>query len=232
VFDFFRKAQLWEAMGTEWYSELKGTAPFNLALIQDAAIYSLIEASRMSNIAEIGGGNSRILPRIAQTNNCYNINKFEGFADGPRLEVVMPSVKNVKAYDGEFSQLLDENFFDILFSVSVIEHVADDGLSAFFADCIRLLRPGGIMVHAIGVYIPDVPSPSVANRFNLYRHALTDNRLIEPLGPVYNGPMQFSCSMATNPDNVMYEWGRISSSMDKYRRSAQSVSLIWGARKI
>lgn len=232
MFDFVRKSQLWEALDADWYEALKGVAPFHLKTIQDVAVYNILKGVELSKIAEICGGNSRILPMISEVNDCYNIEKYEGADGGSKNKINISNVININTFVGEFSPLLDNLGLDILFSVSVVEHIAEDKLPSFFEDSVRLLRPGGIMIHAINIYVADTPSPYWLNRFALYKKALLETSSIEPIGPVYEGPLKFTCDLASNPDDVMHSWRRISPSMDQLRQSAQSVSLIWGARKI
>jgi SAM-dependent methyltransferase len=45
---------------------------------------------------------------------------------------------------------LAEGSFDIVYSVSVLEHLSD--VSAAFAECYRLLKPGGLMIHTWNPY--------------------------------------------------------------------------------
>lgn len=232
MFDFVRKRQLWDALDADWYEAIKGTVPFHLKTVQDVAVYNFLNGVELSKIAEIGGGNSRILPMICEVNECFNIEKFEGADSDPKKERKTPNVKNIKAFVGEFSPLLDNLALDILFSISVVKHISEDKLSAFFEDCVRLLRPGGIMIHAIDVYLADTPSPYWLKRFDLYKQALLENSSIEPIGPIYNGSLKFGCDFASDPDDVMHSWRRISPSMDQLRQAAQCVSLIWGARKL
>ncbi|NKB82225.1 MAG: hypothetical protein GKS05_10140 [Nitrospirales bacterium] len=132
MFDFIRKSQLWEGIDSDWYKELKGGTPFHLKTIQDVAMYQIIKDIKFSKIAEIGGGNSRILPLISAKNECCNVDKFEGMDGGPKYEITIPKVQNLKTFLGEYSDLLKENSFDLLFSVSVVEHVPVNKLDDFF----------------------------------------------------------------------------------------------------
>ncbi len=231
MIDFIKKSELWTALDAGLLEQIQGKFSFHLKTIQDLWLYSVIRAEQGQKIAEIGGGESRILPRLALNNDCYNIEKFEGANHGPQSESHIAGIKNIKTFVGEFSPELEENSFDILFSVSVVEHVLDDKFADFFNDCIRILKPGCYMVHAIDMYIADDPILFWCNRYEMYKNAVTDNPLVEPLGPIRQGPLAFSCDIATNPDNIMYGWKTLSPNLDQLRQDAQSVSLKLGARK-
>jgi FkbM family methyltransferase len=232
MFDFIKKSELWNALDAGLLKEIQGKLSFQLKTIQDLWVYSVIKDEQGKSIAEIGGGESRILPRLALNNDCYNIEKFEGEYNGPNAEICIHGVKNIKTFVGEFSSELEENSFDILFSVSVVEHVTDDKFADFFNDCIRILKPGGYMVHAIDMYIPDEPSMFLRNRYEMYKNAVLNTSLVEPLGSIREDTLAFSCDMASNPDNIMYGWKKLAPALDQLRQGAQSVSLKLGVRKV
>ncbi len=228
MFDFIRKPFLWGAWDHGIDKEIGKTTAFHLKSIQDLAVYSHLRGTKGKAIAEIGGGESRILAKLASENRCYNVEKFEGTHGGPANETRIDGVENIKVYLGEFSDNLPANSFDILFSVSVVEHV--EKLDPFFNDGLRVLKPGGIWLHAVDLYVEDEPSEYHRSRFEAYRGWL-DSPAMTPLGPIFGGPMKFTCDMATNPDNVMYSWGRIAPQLNPLRQRAQSVSLLVGGRK-
>ncbi|MBU0568822.1 class I SAM-dependent methyltransferase [bacterium] len=142
--------------------------------IQDAWIISIMEersqGSSGCKIAEIGGGDSRILLRLKNYNECWNIDKFEGLGQGPKKDPQMPGVRSMYSYMGDFDESVPSNYFDVVFSISVVEHVLNEKVEPFFADCCRILKPGGMMAHAIDVYIFDVPGN--LERLDLYRSAV------------------------------------------------------------
>ncbi|SFU20215.1 methyltransferase domain-containing protein [Mesorhizobium sp. YR577] len=230
MFDLIRKTFLWSAWDRGIDRHLSEKGRFQLKNIQDLAVYDFIKGSQGKLIAEIGGGASRILPKLAPDNTCFNVEKFQGADGGPADEIKVPGVQNVQVFLGEFSSRLQDDFFDVVFSVSVVEHVETPNLATFLNDGLRILKPGGLWIHAIDLYLSDEPSPYWVERFEAYRAWMKDTRLT-PVGDVYGGPFRFTCDLATNPDNVMYNWGKQAPSLIPLRKVAQNVSVFMVATK-
>lgn len=230
MFDFIRKPFLWGAWEKGLDRQIGKTGQFHLKSIQDLAVYAHLKDIRGAVIAEIGGGDSRLLTKLAAHNKCVNVEKFEGADGGPKKEIVIDRVRNIRAFLGEQSPLLEENYFDVVFSVSVVEHVPAAALTAFFEDGLRILKPGGLWLHAIDMYLEDEPAAPTVARYNAYRNWLSDPRLA-PVGPINDQPPRFTCDLATNPDDVMFSWGKIAPSLIDLRQRAQSVSLLVAGRK-
>ena len=231
MLDFIRKKDYWDAMNRDLLSEIPGKLSFQLKTVQDLWVYSVLRNETDKKIAEIGGGDSRILRRLSKTNTCFNIDKFEGADQGPENEIEIPNVENIKCFVGNSTDLIKDASFDILFSVSVVEHVADQDFPAFFKDCIRILKPGGYMVHAIDMYISDEPTPFWKNRYDMYRNSVENSTDVIPVGEVRSSGLKFSPSFASNTDEIMYKWKNISPSLDSLRQEAQNVSVKMIARK-
>lgn len=229
MFDFVRKETLWNAWDEGWHKEIGG-GQYHLKTAQDLAVYKFLRSLSGQKIAEIGGGNSRLLKRLSLRNECSNVEKFEGVDGGPESEIIIDRVTNIKAFLGEFSPEIKGDHFDVVFSVSVIEHVPNEEISSFFEDGLRMLKSGGLWLHAIDVYISDEPATQHIARFEAYRNWIKDSRIV-PAGAVYTGPLKFSTSMASNPDQTMYNWGKITPSLAKMRQTSQSVSLLIAGRK-
>jgi len=58
----------------------------------------------------------------------------------------------VRGYLGGFSKDLPEAAFDLVFSISVVEHVPPGNKEAFYRDMFRILKPGGWMAHSIDMF--------------------------------------------------------------------------------
>jgi SAM-dependent methyltransferase len=230
MFDFVRKSDYWNSINSGQSQEIDPHGAFHLKTIQDLAVWSQLRELKGKVVAEIGGGNSRILKAMAGENTCYNIEKFEGADGGPAKEVIIPNVTNIHTFVGERSGKIPQNHFDVLFSVSVVEHVPDDALDAFLNESVDCLKEGGLLLHAIDLYIEDDPSVYTKFRYDCYAKFLDHPRL-EPVGNVVRDAPKFSCSMATNPDNIMHGWAKVAPALDGLRQVAQSVSLIVALRK-
>lgn len=231
MFDFIRKDVLWHALDQGYEKELDQKIGLQLKHAQDLAIYSHLRDKRNLTIAEIGGGDSRILRRLATHNTCYNIDKFGG-ADGGPVEVIeIPKVQNVNALIGEFDLAIPVNSVDVTFSVSVVEHIELPRLDLFHRDMLRMLKPGGMFLHAIDLYISDEPSQFWKDRYEAYFQWVNDDPEVTPLKPGKKPPLAFSCSMASNPDHVLHSWGKLAPALTDLRKRAQNVSLLVGGRK-
>ncbi len=231
MFDFIRKEDIWRACDHGLLSQLNQKISYQLKTAQDLAVLSHLHAGLHHIIGEVGGGDSRILTALSKSNRCFNIEKFEGKHLGPAKRADIENVTVIDAYVGTFDKKLEDAFFDTLFSISVVEHVETQDLDNFFNDSIRILKPGGIFVHAIDMYLEDQPSRHQVERFDIYRSWVSGNTQASPLGPVLNGPPRFSTNMATNPDNILYGWNTLAPMLAALRMKAQSVSLIVGGVK-
>lgn len=230
MFDLIRKPFLWNAWDRNLEREIGKTGRFHLKSIQDLAVYDILRGSKGMAIAEAGGGDSRLLARLARENACFNIEKFQGADGGPPKEIKIENVTNILVFLGEHAPQIKNDFFDVVFSVSVVEHVPTPGLKDFLEDGLRVLKPGGLWLHAIDIYIEDEPSDYWRERYDAYRSWM-NHPALAPVGEVSDAPLRFTCDVATNPDEVMYNWGRIAPNLIGLRQRAQSASLLVAARK-
>ncbi len=232
MFDFVRKDALFAALDRGLPKKLKTGAPFNMKTTQDCIIYGFLEDARNMDIAEIGGGKSRLLKAIAANNRCVNIEPFEGNDGGPARAVNIAGVRNIRALLGENSDDIEDERFDVVFSISVVEHLALHKLEAFFDEGLRILRPGGLWLHAVDSYLGDAPNPTVDQRVSVYRQWAASPGRTEPVGEIFDGPAVFSADMASNPDDTMHSWGIIAPTLTELRKKAQGVTAIVASRKI
>lgn len=230
MLDFIRKTTLWDAWNTKLDQEIGARGTFHLKSIQDIAIYKQLKDRENQSIAEIGGGNSRILSALSKRNKCANIEKFEGQGNGPTHEINIDGVENIIAFLGQRSGVIPKSAFDVLFSISVVEHVPTEALGSFLEEGLECLKPGGLWLHAIDIYIEEQPSLWIRERLAEYQKWFDHPDLV-PLGPIYSGPLKFSTDMATNPDDEMYRWGQYAPSLIELRKIAQSVSILLAGTK-
>jgi hypothetical protein len=113
--------------------------------------------------------------------------------------------------------------------------VPKDKLSDFFNDCHRILKPSGLMIHLIDVYLEDSEKQNerAVRRVIAYGSFLNMN-LFSPLRQpeiITGKDVKFSTSFATNPDNIMEAWNRRVPQLRNKRERAQSCTLLMVGRK-
>lgn len=133
-----------------------------------------------SRILDVGGGISRILAHLAKTYECWNIDKLEGVGNGPRA-LKDPPYRLVRDYMGNFNQELPDNYFDLVFSISALEHVPQQEESLFkniVSDINRVLKPGGLSLHLFDIVLKQ--NSFWTNKFTdyIFRNVDTINKSI------------------------------------------------------
>jgi SAM-dependent methyltransferase len=115
---------------------------------------------------EIGGGYSRILPFFKDEIEGWNLDKFEGVGNGPKQIPKDHEYILVTENLGVFDDRLPDEYFDLVFSISVLEHInePDDILQNIMRDIDRILKPGGYSVHCIDCRFPPASNPSIDAR--------------------------------------------------------------------
>ncbi len=58
----------------------------------------------------------------------------------------------VRGFFGGYAKELADNSFDLVFSISVIEHVPAEAKQDFYKDMFRVLKPGGAIAHSIDIF--------------------------------------------------------------------------------
>lgn len=228
MFNVIKKTEYWQALDTKnVYNALKGgqRALDGLKHIQDFWMMNQLIRSTGQKICEVGGANSRILPVLQARNECWNLDEFKGAGNGPTLLDKIEGVKNIFANLGDFSSDLPENHFDIIFSISVIEHIPLADMCKFWEDQYRVMKRGGKALHVIDIYIGDNPNINLERKIDLY--------IAEPIKfgfcfideILLKRPVVFNCDMASNSDWGMWRWNKISPLLAENRATNQSVSL-------
>ena len=227
MFDIINKRELFEW----WDKGYADKAKWDLKAIQDAWAWSILKDSKGLRIAEVGGGKPRVLAKLAEHNTCINIDKLEGVGQGPKAETAIEGITTIKAYLGDFDPRLEDISFDVIFSLSVLEHVADDDFNRCFADMARILKPGGRMLHAIDVYLDLDKNDRERHRFELYLNAAkaanTNLQWLEP--PVVDANALFKTTYAHNSAQQLANWNRLAPSIRDVRERTMNCSIktIW-----
>ena len=151
---------------------------------------------------EVGAGGSTYFDEaIGQTWESWMIDK-PGFYSKEQYELWLKNRKNTKSVEGFMGEFLEElkpEFFNLVYSVSVLEHAPLGDLDLIYADMYRVLKPGGFMVHSIdtsdleagnchyesikkaGFALPDAPDLTISVR----RSDNGSATLLEPLAVVF-----------------------------------------------
>lgn len=190
-------------------------------------------------ILELGGGHSRILRVLARRNECWNVDKFEGLGGGPnRIGRQRGKIRIVRDYMGAFNPALPNGYFDCIVSASAVEHIPDQHFADVIRDCHRVLKPGGVMFHAVDLYLLDDPSayPHGARqqaRLELYASVpeIVNGGFewLEP--PALAKPAKAHASFAANSCDELHFWNAVAPSLKGLRENALSCSLRMGQRK-
>ena len=234
MFRFVTKKELWtiEDSGIEAHLYPGGPPDFSLKAIQDKLAYKYLRHFKGKIIAEAGGGNSRLLPTLARQNSCYNIDPFEGAGQGPKVNSLPPEIVSVKSYLGRTDAIINDGAFDVLFSISVVEHVPDDELESFFADSRRILKADhGFALHMIDISTAEEPLPGFVKRYQLIKDEFFQHFLPLP-GEImgrdgdWAKALRFRPHYASNPDNVMRTWSMLVPESKEVYETHQCCTLI------
>lgn len=233
MFRFVTKKEYWDIEDSGIMKEIPGNACWHLKDIQDAVAYDNLRDCQYKYIAEVGGGGSRILPVLAKKNYCFNIDKFEGHNNGPvGIPTSMQDIKVIDCYLGSTKDCIEDTFFDVVFSISVVEHIFEADLPGFFADNARIMKSGALSLHLIDIPCGD----SEPTEWNLKINSIIKAEFFKhftPLSTEIIAPedFHFSCAYATNPDNVMNQWNKLDPSARKLFETSQICTLFIAGTK-
>lgn len=135
----------------ELFKQTLAPSVWPLKRFQDLLVFAFIKqmVPGGSRLLDVGGGNSRIIRHLKDSYECWNVDKLEGCGKGP-TELKADGFRLVKDYMGNFNPELPDDYFDLVFSVSALEHVPDKGpqlLADILKDLNRVLKPGGYSLH-------------------------------------------------------------------------------------
>ena len=122
----------------------------DLKVYQDYLVYCFIKRNvpAGARILDVGGGDSRVLKFLSAEYECWNVDKCEGLGNGP-VRFTSPHYRIVYEYLGAFSPELPEGYFDLVFSISALEHTPEVQATRenILADIHRVLKGGRPSFH-------------------------------------------------------------------------------------
>ena len=125
----------------------------DLKVYQDLLVYSFIINNLEPNarILEIGGGESRVIANLKDHYECWNLDRLRGVGFGPTRLSDTEGFRFVQDDIGNFSTELPDEYFDLVYSISTVEHFSQDEkvCNQILADIQRVLRPGGTSIHCV-----------------------------------------------------------------------------------
>lgn len=202
--------------------------------IQDASILYEISKSNGLAIADIGGGDSRIFNKLKESNRCYIIDRFEGVGSGPIKVIEIPGVTSIVSAMGEFSKDVPEDYFDAMVSISVLEHVPNNGVTPYFQDIARCLKSGGRTFHAVDLFIGDNENRGSRDRIAAIISAVEKSGLKWLGKNLLDSKVVFRSSFASMSDAELWrmcrEWWKTPDA-EKRVKESQFVNLMVGCYK-
>lgn len=198
----------------------------DLKMYQDNLTYAFIRAMlpKGSLILEVGGGDSRLARELSEDYEYWCLDKLEGKGNGPTTINLPESVKLVRDYLGNFSTELPEGMFDLVFSVSVIEHVPHSEI--IFKDIIkdihRLLKPKGLSMHCIDVVLKPESNQLNPILYYLFSHLKTVNTFV----PFYKIRVDPDLYVMTK-EAYEFRWERITGASYEEFGLPFSYNILW-----
>ncbi len=107
-----------------------------------------------TNVLEVGAGEPHVAHTLSQLGYQVTVvDPYDGSGNGPvefeRYARLYPHLQIVRALFSDELATIEQNSFDCIYSISVLEHVHQPGLSSVFRGIARFLKPGGYSLHLI-----------------------------------------------------------------------------------
>lgn len=234
---FITKDEYWVAEDEGFLDKVTYDPEYwHIKQIQDTMTLKYIGASDGLNIVETGGGSSRTLPMLSKFNTCINVDELKGEDGGPKEGVDADNVTHIYAKVGETQDRIPDASQDIVYSISVVEHIPMGALPGFYADISRMLKPGGQMIHLIDCYLraPGEDNSYEVTRRKGYLEAFSTPGLkpYDENDILAEGDIGFHPSLASNPDRIMNMWNQSAPSLRPDRLVSQGCTWVQRAVKV
>ena len=144
------------------YSDLLYPEEYQWGLKQFGTLfcYDTILESGAKSVLEAGAGMNLFFDHNLDSDIDYWVADKSGFY-GDEFNAFLSRRKRtsyVESLLGDFDPLLEKEKFDLIFSISVLEHTNDENLGSAFADMARILKSGGSIVHTIDLNTAEIES--------------------------------------------------------------------------
>jgi len=109
---------------------------------------------KSARILEIGAGEPWVCDFIARLGyEVWICDPYDGTGNGPvdyeRYRLECPNIRFVRAFFNPVALDVLEQYFDVIFSISVLEHVPIDDLEEVFKGIRKYLKPSGYSIHSV-----------------------------------------------------------------------------------
>jgi hypothetical protein len=204
---------------------------FHLKYIQDCfalaevvkAVQNRVDTNPSICIGEIGANHSRVLPELTQyTSRLYAIDVYDRSTGGGYItkpENVQYGI--IECLVGDSKSFIESHFFDILFSISVVENVPPEMLFDFLLDHDRILKPGGVAIHLVDFYCDKSKSAS-----RIVKSLIDCFKKLDPSFECGIDDWSFRPSFCSNDDYTMWQWNKIAPGLSSVREESQSSTFI------
>ena len=112
-------------------------------------------------ILELGPGFNLLFHRLyAKEKDYWTIDTQEFYNDNNLFETAInkrPEATHINSLMGEFCEELPNNYFDMIFSISALEHVPENKIEDCYKDMYRVCKDGGTISHSIDVSKKKLP---------------------------------------------------------------------------
>ena len=203
---------------------------FHLKYIQDVFALSelkwLVESGRVVKnpvVGEVGANHSRVLSELTRySDNLYAIDVYDrSIGGGYTVKPKAADYEIIECLIGDSKGSIADQFFDILFSVSVVENVPASMLYDFLIDHKRILRKGGVAIHLVDFYCDE----------NGSQGGIVDAlvRSFKRIDSDFACPIQdwaFHVSYCSNDDYTMWQWNKVAPSLKEKRANSQCCTFI------
>ena len=224
ILRFIEKNELFAFMDDPDLLSLPPHRTWHLKSVQDLVAARLLLDAGAKKVVEVGAGNSRVLPFLADRGvECWAVDPVDGNYGGPATAEDQPGVNRVQATIGDSGPWRESlEGADAVFSISVIEHISTPELTDFLGECGSLVRPGGCEFHLVDAYLGETPAESDARRLQVIADYLTKSDGVRCEAPV---PV-FHTNFASNPDNTMHLWNQSAPKLARVRAEKQACTYL------